>query len=110
VAQPRQKEASAFRQVPGLAPLLVTGLLAKSGATMVGLAMGFVAYQQTESALVVALVVAAFGLAFAASSLIAGHVLERVGLRTMLVGALLCQITGGLALASVTSTAGADVT
>jgi MFS family permease len=90
--------------------MLLAGLLAKSGATMVGLAMGFVAYQQTESAFTVAMVAAAFGLAFAASSLIAGHVLERVGLRAMLVGALVAQIAGGLALASVTSTAGADVT
>jgi hypothetical protein len=49
--------------------MLVAGLLAKSGATMVGLAMGFVAYQQTESAFVVAVVAAAFGLGFAASSL-----------------------------------------
>src|SRR5215204_2093751 len=42
--------------------------------------------------------------------LIAGHVLIRIGLRAMLVGALASQFAGALALASVTSTAGADVT
>jgi MFS family permease len=77
---------------------------------MVGLSMGFVAYQQTASAFTVAVVAASFGLAFAASSLIAGHVLMRIGLREMLVGALASQFAGALALASVTSTAGADVT
>jgi predicted MFS family arabinose efflux permease len=106
----RQENASLLRQVPGFAPLLLATLLAKSGATMVGLAMGFVAYQQTASALAVAIVVSSFGIAFALASLIAGHVLQRVGLRTMLVGALASQIAGALALASVTSTAGADAT
>jgi MFS family permease len=72
--------------------------------------MGFVAYHQTASAFAVSIVVSSFGVAFALSSLIAGHVLERIGLRTMLVGALASQIAGALALASVTSTAGADVT
>src|ERR1700704_4872805 len=90
--------------------MLLAGLLAKSGATMVGLAMGFVAYNQTASAFAVAIVISSFGIAFAVSSLIAGHVLQRVGLRTMLTGALAAQIAGALALASVTSTAGADVT
>jgi MFS family permease len=89
--------------------MLVAASLARTGATMVGLTMGFVAYQQTESALIVAIVVSAFGLAFALSSLVAGHVLQRVGLRAMLVGALVFQIAGALVLASVTSTAGADV-
>jgi len=102
--------ASLVRQVPSFAPLLLATLLAKSGATMVGLAMGFVAYDQTASAFAVAIVVSSFGIAFALSSLIAGHVLERVGLRTMLVGALASQIAGALALASVTSTEGTDVT
>jgi MFS family permease len=77
---------------------------------MAGLSIGFVAYEQTASAFTVAVVAASFGLAFAASSLIAGHVLARVGLRAMLVGALASQFAGALALASVTSTAGADVT
>jgi MFS family permease len=36
--------------------------------------------------------------------------MERVGLRTMLAGALVLQITGTLALASVTETAGRDLT
>jgi MFS family permease len=89
--------------------MLTAAMLARTGATMIGLSMGFVAYQQTASALTVAIVASAFGLAFAASSLIAGVVLQRIGLRTMLVGALISQIAGALALASVTSTAGADV-
>ncbi|HEV8206901.1 MAG TPA: MFS transporter [Acidimicrobiia bacterium] len=90
--------------------MLAAALLARTGATMVGLSMGFVAYEQTASAFTVAVVAASFGLAFAASSLIAGHVLARIGLRAMLVGALASQFAGALALASVTSTAGADVT
>ena len=90
--------------------MLAASLLARTGATMAGLSIGFVAYEQTASAFTVAVVAASFGLAFAASSLIAGHVLARVGLRAMLVGALASQFAGALALASVTSTAGADVT
>ena len=90
--------------------MLAAALLARTGATMVGLSMGFVAYEQTTSAFTVAVVAASFGLAFAASSLIAGHVLARIGMRAMLVGALASQFAGALALASVTSTAGADVT
>jgi len=90
--------------------MLAAALLARTGATMVGLSMGFVAYEQTASAFTVAVVAASFGLAFAASSLIAGHVLARIGLRAMLVGALASQFAGALALASVTSTAGTDVT
>jgi MFS family permease len=90
--------------------MLVAATLSRTGATMVGLSMGFVAYEQTASPLVVAIVVSAFGLAFAAGSLVAGHVLQRVGLRTMLVAALVSLVTGALALASVTGTAGADVT
>jgi MFS family permease len=109
VAEPQQPKTSVFRAVPGLAPMLAAASLARAGATMIGLTMGFVAYEQTESALIVAIVVSAFGLAFAISSLVAGHVLQRVGLRTMLVGALVSQIAGALVLASVTSTAGADV-
>ncbi len=93
-----------------MAPLLAAALLARTGATMVGLSMGFVAYDETASAFTVAFVAASFGLAFAGSSLIAGHVLARVGLRAMLVGALASQFAGALALTSVTSTAGADVT
>jgi MFS family permease len=90
--------------------MLAAGLLARTGATMVGLSIGFVAYEQTASAFTLAVVAASFGVAFAASSLIAGHVLIRIGLRAMLVGALASQFAGALALASVTSTAGADVT
>jgi MFS family permease len=90
--------------------MLLASMLSRTGATMVGLSMGFVAYEQTTSALTVAIVASSFGLAFAASSLVAGHVLARVGLRSMLVGAIASQIAGALALASVTSTAGADVT
>lgn len=90
--------------------MLAAGLLARTGATMVGLSMGFVAYEQTASAFTLAVVAASFGAAFAASSLIAGHVLIRIGLRAMLLGALASQFAGALALASVTSTAGADVT
>jgi MFS family permease len=90
--------------------MLAAALLARTGATMVGLSMGFVAYEQTASAFTLAVVAASFGVAFAASSLIAGHVLMRIGLRAMLVGALASQFAGALALASVTSTAGADVT
>jgi MFS family permease len=90
--------------------MLAASLLARTGATMAGLSIGFVAYEQTASAFTVAVVAASFGLAFAASSLIAGHVLARVGLRAMLVGALASQFAGALALASVTSTAGTDVT
>jgi MFS family permease len=89
--------------------MLAAASFARTGATMVGLTMGFVAYEQTESALIVAIVVSAFGLAFALSSLVAGHVLQHVGLRALLVGALVFQIAGALVLASVTSTAGADV-
>jgi MFS family permease len=89
--------------------MLAAASLARTGATMVGLTMGFVAYEQTESALIVAIVVSAFGLAFALASLVAGHVLQHVGLRGMLVGALVFQIAGALVLASVTSRAGADV-
>src|SRR5206468_909248 len=110
VLPPREKQSRAFRDMPGLAPMLAAALLARTGATMVGLSMGFVAYEQTASAFTVAVVAASFGLAFAASSLIAGHVLARIGLRAMLVGALASQFAGALALASVTSTAGADVT
>jgi len=110
MAEPGDNRAGAFRQVPGLAPMLLASMLWRTGATMVGLSMGFVAYEQTTSALTVAIVASSFGLAFAASSLIAGHVLVRVGLRSMLVGAIASQIAGALALASVTSTAGADVT
>lgn len=90
--------------------MLMAAMLARTGATMVGLSMGFVAYHQTASALTVAIVASSFGLAFAASSLITGHVLQHIGLRTMLVAALVSQFAGALALASVTSTAGADVT
>jgi len=90
--------------------MLMAALLARTGATMIGLSMGFVAYQQTASALPVAIVASSFGFAFALSSLLAGHVLQRVGLRTMLVAALVSQFAGALSLASVTSTAGADVT
>ncbi|HEY4396268.1 MAG TPA: MFS transporter [Acidimicrobiia bacterium] len=90
--------------------MLAAASLARAGATMVGLTMGFVAYEQSQSALIVAIVVSAFGLAFALASLVTGHVLQRVGLRAMLVGALVSQIAGALALASVTSTAGADAT
>jgi MFS family permease len=90
--------------------MLMAALLARTGATMVGLSMGFVAYDQTASALTVAIVASSFGLAYAASSLIAGHVLQRIGLRAMLVGALASQVAGALSLASVTETAGADVT
>jgi hypothetical protein len=43
---------------------------------------------RTASAFTLAVVAASFGAAFAASSLIAGHVLIRIGLRAMLVGAL----------------------
>jgi MFS family permease len=110
MAEPRQATTGVLRQVPGIAPMLVAATLSRTGATMVGLSMGFVAYEQTASPLVVAIVVSAFGLAFAAGSLVAGHVLQRVGLRTMLVGALVSLVTGALALASVTATAGADVT
>ncbi|HMG26706.1 MAG TPA: hypothetical protein VKH36_07815 [Acidimicrobiia bacterium] len=49
MAEPRDKRASAFRQVPGLAPMLLASLLSRTGATMVGLSMGFVAYEQTTS-------------------------------------------------------------
>jgi hypothetical protein len=73
VAEAREARALVFRQVPGLAPMLIAALLARTGATMVGLSMGFVAYEQTTSALTVAIVASSFGLAFAASSLIAGH-------------------------------------
>jgi hypothetical protein len=90
--------------------MLAAGLLARTGATTVGLSIGFVAYEQTASAFTLAVVAASFGVAFAASSLISGHVLIRVGLRAMLVGALASQFAGALAIASVTSTAGADVT
>jgi MFS family permease len=110
MAEPRQATRGALRQVPGIAPMLVAATLSRTGATMVGLSIGFVAYQQTASPLVVAIVVSAFGLAFAAGSLVAGHVLQRVGLRTMLIGALVSLVTGALALASVTETAGTDVT
>jgi MFS family permease len=109
VAEPRRAKTNAFRAVPGLAPMLAAASLARTGATMIGLTMGFVAYEQTESALIVAIVVSAFGLAFALASLVAGHVLQHVGLRAMLVGALVFQIAGALVLASVTSTARADV-
>ena len=78
--------------------MLAAALLARTGATMVGLSMGFVAYEQTASAFTVAVVAASFGGAFAASSLIAGHVLTRIGLRAMLVGALASQFAGALAL------------
>jgi MFS family permease len=71
--------------------MLASTLLARTGATMVGLSIGFVAYEQTASAFTVAVVAASFGFAFAASSLIAGHVLARIGLRAMLVGALASQ-------------------
>jgi hypothetical protein len=57
--------------------MLVAGLLAKSGDTMVGLAMGFVAYQQTESALVVAVVGGTNGL---------GSALIFVGLQMLIHG------------------------
>ena len=90
--------------------MLMASALSRTGATMIGLSMGFVAYEQTVSALTVAIVASSFGLAFAASSLVAGVVLARVGLRTMLVGAMAAQVAGALALASVTETAGADVT
>jgi MFS family permease len=110
VAEARQERPRVFRQVPGLAPMLMAALLARTGATMVGLSMGFVAYEQTTSALTVAIVASSFGLAFAASSLIAGHVLEHIGLPAMLVSALASQVAGALSLASVTQTAGADVT
>jgi MFS family permease len=90
--------------------MLASTLLARTGATMAGLSIGFVAYEQTASAFTLAVVAASFGAAFAASSLIAGHVLIHIGLRAMLVGALASQFAGALALASVTSTAGADVT
>jgi MFS family permease len=66
--------------------MLASTLLARTGATMVGLSIGFVAYEQTASAFTVAVVAASFGFAFAASSLIAGHVLAHIGLRAMLVG------------------------
>src|SRR5262249_16239762 len=72
MAEPRDKRASAFRQVPGLAPMLLASLLSRTWATMVGLSMGFVAYEQTTSALTVAIVASSFGLAFAGSSLVAG--------------------------------------
>jgi MFS family permease len=110
VAGPREGKASLLRDVPGLAPMLFAALFARTGAMMVGLVMGFVAYHQTASALTVAMVAAAFGLAFAVCGLVAGQVMERVGLRTMLAGALLLQITGTMALASVTETAGDDIT
>jgi hypothetical protein len=45
--------------------MLAAALLARTGATMVGLSMGFVAYEQTASAFTVAFVAASFGLAFA---------------------------------------------
>ncbi len=90
--------------------MLAAASLARAGATMIGLTMGFVAYEQSHSAFMVAIVVSAFGFAFAIASLVAGHVLRQVGLRTMLVGSLVSQIIGALALASVTSTAGADAT
>jgi MFS family permease len=106
----RQGTAGPFRQVPGLAPWLMAALLARTGATMVGLAMGFVAYQQTTSALTVAIVASSFGVAFAGSSLVAGHMLQRIGLRATLVGALTSQVAGAFALASVTETAGDDIT
>jgi MFS family permease len=61
--------------------MLAAASLARTGATMVGLTMGFVAYEQTEFALIVAIVVSAFGLAFALASLVAGHVLQHVGLQ-----------------------------
>src|SRR5437870_13734611 len=76
VLPPREKQSRAFRDIPGLAPMLAAALLARTGATMVGLSMGFVAYEQTASAFTVAVVAASFGGAFAASSLIAGHVLK----------------------------------
>jgi hypothetical protein len=47
--------------------MLVAASFAWTGATTVGLTMGFVAYEHTESALIVAIVVSAFGLAFAIS-------------------------------------------
>ncbi|MDQ6855151.1 MAG: MFS transporter [Actinomycetota bacterium] len=109
MAPPRQGKVGTVRQVPGLAPMLLAALLARTGAMMVGLTMGFVAYEQTTSALTVAMVAAAFGLAFAVSGLVSGQVMERVGLRTMLAGALLLQITGTMVLASVTQTTGKDV-
>jgi hypothetical protein len=74
---PREKQATPFREIPGLAPMLASTMLARTGATMVGLSIGFVAYEQTASAFTVAVVAASFGFAFAASSLIAGHVLAR---------------------------------
>jgi MFS family permease len=98
-----------FRTVPGLAPMLAAASLARTGATMAALTMGFVAYEQTKSALVVSIVASAFGLAFAVSSLVAGHVLQRIGLRATLVGSLVFEVGGALVLTSVTSTAGADV-
>ncbi len=110
MAESGDNRTSAFREVPGLAPMLLASTLSRTGATMIGLSMGFVAYEQTTSALTVAVVASSFGFAFAASSLVAGHVLARVGLRSMLVGAVASQLAGALALASVTSTAGADVT
>jgi hypothetical protein len=69
VLPPREKQAGAFREIPGLAPMLAAALLARTGATMVGLSMGFVAYEQTASAFTVAFVAASFGLAFAAGRL-----------------------------------------
>ena len=110
MAASEQGQKSVLRAVPGLAPLLLAALLSRTGATMVGVSIGFVAYEQTASALTVAIVASSFGLGYAASSLIAGHVLQRLGLRMMLVGALVSQVTGALTLASVTNTAGADVT
>jgi hypothetical protein len=52
--------------------MLAAALLARTGATMVGLSMGFVAYEQTASAFTLAVVAASFGAAFAASSVVAG--------------------------------------
>ncbi len=44
---------------------------------MIGLTMDFVAYEQSHSAFMVAIVVSAFGFAFAIASLVAGHVLRQ---------------------------------
>ena len=64
MVQPHGRRASAFREVPGLAPMLMASALSRTGATMIGLSMGFVAYEQTVSALTVAIVASSFGLAF----------------------------------------------
>jgi MFS family permease len=84
-------------------------LVARTGAVMIGVTMGFQAYEQTRSALIVGLVAAAFGVPFALSSLAAGVAEERLGLPVMMGGALVLRVTGIVVLAIVAGTPGDDV-